>query len=116
MEEKEMTNKEFNKQLKELEMQKRNNLIRMLAECDTFNFDGVAIAIEAEGQAGTYTLLVPRVNFRAVHDTILKDFDVRLKSRKYGCKIKAFAFQDLKGNKYNAPDQLKKDPEEHKEN
>ena len=97
MEEKEMTNKEFNKQLKELEMEKRYNLIKMLVMCDFFTFDGVAIALEAEGQTGINTLLVPRINFKTLRETIMKDFDVRLRSKKYGCKIKAFAFQDLKG-------------------
>lgn len=115
MEEKEMTKKEFNKQLKELDVIRKDNLIAMLVVCDNFNFSGVAIALEAEGQTGVYTLLVPRMNFKAFREGIKKDFDVRLNSKKYGCKIKSFAFQDLKGNKYNQPDQIKKDPEEKKE-
>lgn len=114
MEEKEMTKKEFNKQLKELDVIRKDNLIAMLVVCDNFNFSGVAIALEAEGQTGVYTLLVPRMNFKTFREGIKKDFDVRLNSKKYGCKIKSFAFQDLKGNKYNQPDQIKKDPEENK--
>ena len=106
-----MNQKEFTKDLKEIKKQQKSNLETMLDMCDTFNFDGVAVAFDTPGTVGTYTLLVPRVQFKNFKETIKKDFTVTGESKKYGVFIKSFAFQDLKGNKYNAPDQLYKKEE-----